>query len=250
MRQGVNEQLLTLDPGKQVAEPLGPDSGTSSATEYVMGLGTPMAHESQVADAVCHLVSGFHILEGIVEDLGDSSRQRGPVATLAVTAQVISTALEELNYCSLEFWRLLPQARIQASECLPEYCRPLRCGRDSPGVPMESKPREQSEPETLTQGSHVELGGSIRRDQVATHQEDGASTTHSEWEGSLASAVLHLVGAYRAMETLSASAFPAGAPRSFESASHCVCTALVTLDTCLAGRVERNLLTLVQSEVN
>ena len=115
---------------------------------------------------------------------------------------------------------------------------------------MESKPREQSEPETLTQGSHVELGGSIRRDQVATHQEDGASTTHSEWEGSLASAVLHLVGAYRAMETLSASAFPAGAPRSFESASHCVCTALVTLDTCLAGRVERNLLTLVPSEVN
>jgi hypothetical protein len=98
---------------------------------------------------------------------------------------------------------------------------------------VETKPREQSVPESVMQGPIGGLHGSIRPDHSADREMDCASITQSEWEDLLASAVLHLVGAYRAMETLSGSAFPAGAPGSFEIACHCLCTALVTLDACL-----------------
>jgi hypothetical protein len=52
----------------------------------------------------------------------------------------------------------------------------------------------------------------------------------SEMETALASAILQLVGAYRAIDVLSASPFPTGAPHSFELACHCLCSALVGLD--------------------
>ena len=227
--------MLTLDPGKQIAEQLRPDSGQSANAESVIGLDTPAAYESQVADAVCYLLSGFFIVEGIVEDLGGSPRQpHCAVTTLAVVAQMISTAFEELSNCSFEFWWLVSQSRIQVLECFPRYGRTNGYERDSPGDSMESTQKEQSVWDPLSQGPDAEPHGSTRRDQVTTDLQCGPSITHSEWDAWLASAVLHLVGAYRTMETLSASAFPAGAPRSFETASRCLCTALLTLDTCLA----------------
>ncbi len=229
--------MLTLDYGKPMAEQLGPDARPNRATDYAIDPDMPVAYESLVADAVCHLFSGFLI----VESLSDTSRHPRPrrsVTALAVTAQIISTALAELNECSLGFWRLLPQARIRGSERPSGYCRPFRCGHDVPGDhAVETKPREQSVPECLTQVPIGGLHGSIRQDHWPTHQMDRASITQSEWEDSLASAVLHLVGAYRATETLSASAFPAGAAGSFEIACHCLCTALVALDTGLTALV-------------
>ena len=225
--------MLTLDHGKPMAERLGLEARPNRVADYAIDPDMPMACESQVADAVCHLLSGFLIVEG----LGEVSRQtRRSVTALAATAQNISTVLQELNECSLGFWRI-PQARIPASERrLRGSRRPFRCRRDAPGDHgVETKPREQSVPESVTQGPIGGLHGSLRPGHGADREMDRASITQSEWEDSLASAVLHLVGAYRAMETLSGSAFPAGAPGSFEIACHCLCTALVTLDTCLAG---------------
>jgi hypothetical protein len=230
--------MLTLDHGSPMVEQFGPDARPTRltrTTDYAIDPDMPMAYESLVADAVCHLFSGLLI----VEHLNGTPRHPLPlcsVTALAVTEQNISTALEELNECNLGFWRLLPQARIRASERPPGYRESSRCDRDFPGHhAVGTKSRKQSEPASLTQGANGGLNGPIRQDDPGSHQMDHASITHSEWEDSLASAVLHLVGAFRAMETLSASAFPAGAPGSFEVACHCLCSALVTLDTCLAG---------------
>ena len=225
--------MLTLNPGKLMARELGLDARPNRAAHFVIDLEMPMVYESQVADAVCHLVSGLLIVEG----LGETSRQpRCSVAALAVTAQSISTALEDLNECSIGFWSLLPQTRTRTSEPIPGCRRPFRCGRNPTREhAVETKPRVHYVPESLTQGSIVELHGSIRQDKLEARQMDHVSISQSEWEESLASAVLHLVGAYRVMETLSASAFPAGAPGSFKTATHCLCTALVALDRCLTG---------------
>lgn len=228
--------MLTLDHGRPMAEQLGPDARPTEPTRttaYAIDPDMPMAYESLVADAVCHLLSGLLI----VEDLNGTPRYPRPlcsVTALAVTEQNISTAVEELSECSLGFW-LLRQARIRASEGSPQYCESSRCEHGSPGHHAEgTRSRKQSESASLTQGANGGLDGPIRQVDPESHQMDHPSITHSEWEDSLASAVLHLVGAYKAMETLSASAFPAGAPVSFEVACHCLCTALVTLDTCLA----------------
>jgi hypothetical protein len=50
----------------------------------------------------------------------------------------------------------------------------------------------------------------------------------------IAAATLHVVDAYRAIEALSESEFPAGAPYSFELACQSICTALIALDECSA----------------
>ena len=225
--------MLTLDYGKPITERLGPDARSNRAADYAIDLDMPPAYEPHVADAVCHLLSGFRI----VEDLGTASRPpRRSVTALAVTSQNISTVLKELNECSLGYSLPLPQSRIPASERLRGSHRPFRCRRDAPeDDAVETKPRKQCVPEFVARGPVGGLGRSIRRDHGPTNQVDRASITPSEWEDSLASAVLHLVRAYRAMEALSASAFPASAPDSFEIACHCLCTALVTLDTCLAA---------------
>ena len=95
--------MLTLDHGKPMAEWLGLDARPSRVADYAIDPDMPMACESQVADVVCHLLSGFLI----VEDLGELSPQsRRSVTALAATAQNISTVLQELNECSLGFWRL------------------------------------------------------------------------------------------------------------------------------------------------
>ena len=131
--------MLTLNPGKLMAHELGLDARPNRAARFFIDLEMPMVYESQVADAVCHLVSGLLIVEG----LGETSRQpRCSVAALAVTAQSISTALEDLNECSIGFWSLLPQTRTRTSEPIPRCRRPFRSGRNPAREhAVETKPR-------------------------------------------------------------------------------------------------------------
>ena len=121
--------MLTLDHGSPMVEQFGLDARPTRltrTTDYTMDPDMPMAYESLVADAECHLFSGLLI----VEHFNGTRRHPRPlcsVTALAVTEQNISTALEELNECNLGFWRLLPQARIRASERPPGYRESSRC---------------------------------------------------------------------------------------------------------------------------
>ena len=226
--------MLTLDHGKPRTERLDLDPRPNRVVGRAIDPDMPMACEPHVADAICHLLSGFLILEDLA---ATPPSQRRSVTALAVTAQNISTVLQVLNDCSAAFWRL-PQTQIPASAHLGWSRRAFRCRRDAQGDHAEErKPREHSLPELQSQERIGELGSSGRPYRGATDQMNHDSITQPEWEYLLAPVVLHLVGAYRAMETLSASTFPAGAPDSFEIACHCLCTALVTLDTCLAASV-------------
>ena len=222
--------MLTSEIAIPNAERLDLDVGLDGSADYAIEPDMPMACESRVADAIWHLLSGFVIVEG----LGAKTRQPSSMSALAVTAQDISTVLVELDECSLGFWRLLLQAGMPRSKRPRWSWLPFRCSRDGDRA-VGAKPRQQSQPESVTRGSIGGFRGSVRPDQWATDRMERDSIVISDWADSLASVVVHLVGAYRAMEALSASAFPAGAPGSFEIACHCLCSALVTLDTFLAG---------------
>jgi hypothetical protein len=217
--------MLTLEQARPIAERLGPDANSDREAKDTTGFHGSMASDSYVADAVCHLLSGFLIVQNLG---GAPSRTLRPSATpLEVVSQNICTALEALNECSLEFW-LLPQVRNSTSARAQRFRNRLNFRRDAPvDHAVDRRPREQTASESVTQAP---AGG-----REFTHQTVCGSIIESEWEKPLAAAILQLVGAYRAMEILSESAFPAGAPRSFALACHCLCTALATLDTCLAG---------------
>ena len=184
---------------------------------------TPMACESFVSHAMRHLLSGFLI----VENLSAKSRSVCGSLELGLTSESICTVLRELNDCSVGFWRL-PQARIPAVARLRELGGPLKrrhglpdgkCRHEAAAShAVETKPRQPFAPEFVSQGP--------------------VPNSEPEWGQSLALAILHLVGAYRAMDILSASAFPSGAPDSFDLACHCLCTALLTLDACLTWSVD------------
>jgi hypothetical protein len=229
--------MLTLEDAELIADRLSLHANPDRVAPHAMDLDTPTACDEHVADAACHLISAFLI----VEDLGGAPSRT--VNRSAISVQVISqnicTALEELNECSLGFW-FLPHARIALSARLRGFCRRFNFRGDAPAErSADMKPQERVATEFVTQGSAGWPGSSSRPpDQGATRVTDGASFIESEWDELVSAAVLHLLGAYRAMETLSASAFPAVAPRSFALTCHCLCTALVILDTCLAGCVD------------
>jgi hypothetical protein len=235
--------MLTLLHTEPIAEPLLPDAELDTADVHAISPDTPMAYESFVADAMRHLLSGFLM----VENLDATSRSLcGSVTTLELTSGNICTVLKELNDCSVEFWRL-PKARravVRSREFRGTYkgrrgAREAKCRRGAPAEhAAEMKSPDQFTREFMTQVPRHGTRSSIRSDCWSNHQRGGASITKSEWEESLASVILHLLGAYRALEILSASAFPSGAPDSFELACHCLFTALVTLDACLAGCVD------------
>jgi hypothetical protein len=238
--------MLNLRHAEPIAERLRPDAGLDTAADYDMDPETPMACESLVADAIGHLLSGFLI----VKNLDARSRSVcGSVTTLelTLTSENICTVLKELNDCSVGFSQL-PKTQIPVVARLREFRGPYkrRCGapdrkcrRDAPADhAVEMKPRDQFAREFVAQRPLRGPSSSIRSDPWSTHQAGRTSITKSEWEESLASAILHLLGAYRAIEILSASAFPSGALDSFELACHCLCAALVTLNGCLAGCVD------------
>jgi hypothetical protein len=230
--------MLTLEDAELLADRLSLDAQPDRVAPHAMDLNTPMACDEHVADAACHLISAFLI----VEDLGGAPPSR-TVNRSATSVQVISqnicTALEELNKCSLGFW-FLPHARMAPSARLRGFCRRFNFRGDAPADrSADMKPQERVAAEFVTQGLADWPGSSSRPpDQGTTRVTNGACFIESERDELVSAAVLHLLGAYRAMEALSASAFLSVAPRSFALACHCLCTALVVLDTCLAGCVD------------
>jgi hypothetical protein len=220
--------MLTLDHAQPIAERVNLSAGTHRLAGDTDVL---TAWDTHVADAMCHLLSGFLI----VEDLGrESSRTLfRPAPVLDVISQNISTALERLNDCSFEIW-LLPQARTPASVRLRGFCRRLRLGRDlTVHCRVNAGPSEEIAAGTVTERPSGVQGSSTWSGHWSTKR--ACVSVEPEWEDSLAAALLHLVGAYRAMELLSSSTFPAAAPRAFAVSCDCLCTALATLDSCLSG---------------
>jgi hypothetical protein len=209
--------MMTLQEVRPIAQRLRGEEYIDTTTVAAIRPDTPMACESYVADAVCHLFSGLLIVE---DHRTSSPPVSGPQTPLGCSSRNIATVLTELNNCSVQFW-LLPRAPVPPVARLRALCGPSkrRCRAQvargepvvAPGNALEVKaPRP----------SHLHAVPLAR--------------TNPEWENSLALAILHLVGAYRAMEMLSESSFPAGAPESFELACHGLCAALVALDAYLA----------------
>jgi hypothetical protein len=235
--------MLTLQQPDSIAERHLPVAERRAA-DNANGPDTPMACESFLADAMCHLLSGFLI----VEDVDASSRsQSGSVIPLHFISENIRAALKELDNCSVEFWRFT-KARMAAGPRFRELRDPYRrrrastqgnCGRDAPALHgVETRLGKHLVPEVVMQMATGTSDREIRPARESNPQTACASITKSECEESLASAILHLVGAYRAMEVLSASALPSGAPESFELACRCLCTSLVYLDAYLATSVD------------
>jgi hypothetical protein len=206
-------------------------------TECVGRQHGPMVSESYVADAMSHLLGAFLILD----DPGTISRSpRGSAASLGSTAENISIAINQLNHCSVAFWRH-PKDETPAAIRLREIWNVYKCKRGASdarrnrddfagGRTTSFQARERFTAESSKRFLSVPTISTMP-DPGSTHQAR-LSGTNSEWEHSLALAILHLVRAYEAMEMLSASSFPLGAPESFELVCHCLCTALTALDTC------------------
>jgi hypothetical protein len=204
------------------------------ATDCVGRQQRSMASESCVADTMSHLLYAFLILD----DPGTISRSpRGSASSLETTAENISIAINQLNHCSVAFWRH-PKDKTPAAIRLREIWSVYKCRRGAPGARRNRDDFAGGRTTTSLQAPERFTADSLKRflsvptpDACSTHQAR-LSSTNSEWEHSLARAILHLVRAYEPMEMLSASGFPLGAPESFELACHCLCSALTTLDTC------------------
>jgi hypothetical protein len=209
--------MLNLQQGKPIAERLRPEVEHYTWTDVFTGPDTPMACEPYVAYAVCHLLSGFLI----VENLAATSRPvSGSSTPLECSSKNIATVMKELNDCSVGFW-LMPRAPDPAVTRLRGICGAYKRRGRAPEASGEAVKAADGPVE-------------VKSSHASDHQAEPVAGTRSEWGNSLALAILHLVGAYTAMEPLSESSFPAGAPESFELACHCLCDALVTLDACLA----------------
>jgi hypothetical protein len=213
----------TLQQPEPIAKLLCADEELETATDNAVIPVTPIACESFVSDAMWHIFCGFLVME----NLDTTAQSQCGSAELELTTEDMCTVLKGLNDCSIGFWRLA-EARMPAAARLRELGSPFKRRRGAPG----------------NQCSHRALGGHAvemnRREQSARRFETQGpgAVSKSKRDESFALAILHLVGAYRAMEVLSASAFPSGAPDSFELACRCLCTALVTLDACLASCVD------------
>jgi hypothetical protein len=209
--------MTTLQEARPIAERLRPEGSIGTTTNAPFEMDTPMACESYVADAVSHLLSGFLI----VEDLAVASRPVGGSQTpLDRSSKDIATVLVELNDCSVGFW-LMPRAPISRVARLRRLCAPSK--------------RRRSTPDGGTSTAVAYGALEVKQSQDVEFHAGSLALKRPEWAISMALATLHLVGAHRAMERLSKSSFPMGAPESFELACHCLCAALVTLDACLAN---------------
>jgi hypothetical protein len=210
--------MMTLQEAKPIAERLRPEGSIGTTTNASFDIDTPMACESYVADAVSHLLSGFLI----VEDLAAAIRPVGGSQTpLDRSSKDIATVLVELNDCSVGFWLMMPRAPVSRVARLRGFCAPSKCRRSTP---------EGGKSDAAAAGALE-----VKQPQGVEFRAGPLARKRPEWANSLALATLHLVGAHRAMERLSESSFPMGAPGSFELACHCLCAALATLDACFAN---------------
>jgi hypothetical protein len=209
--------MMTLLEVKPIAQRPRGEADIDTTAVAAIGPDTPMACESYVADAVCHLLSGLLL----IKDLAAASQPvSGPKTPLECSCKNIATVLTELNNCSVGFWSL-PRTPVPPVARLRGWCVPSKRRRRAP----------------LAGGELAVVADNVLEVKTPRPSDLHAvplARTKAEWGNSLALAILHLVGAYKAMETLSESPFPAGAPEPFELACHCLCAALVTLDVCLA----------------
>jgi hypothetical protein len=230
--------VLALGQVVPTTERLGTDAEEDTAADYAIGLDAPVACESFVADAMCELLSAFLIVEDLCTTPQSIFRSE---AVLDLASDNIRTALKCLNDCSVAFWRLL-KLQVPGVIGLSQLCSSNKrrrglpegdCGCSEPSSrSLQVKPREQPRSGLVTWAPVRALNASIKSECCSTVQASLASLTEVESEQRLAAAILHLVDAHRAMEALSVSDLPSGAPESFESAYCCLCTALVTLDAC------------------
>lgn len=92
------KQRVIADRRRRRPEPDGNGDAHAAVCLY-----TPMACESLVADAMCHLLAAFVM----IQNPSRSSRTHdGSVKALDLANENICTVLERLNECSCAFWML------------------------------------------------------------------------------------------------------------------------------------------------
>lgn len=207
--------MLTLEQAGPIANRPGQAAESydgGRAAHFEMETHMTMAYESLVADAMCHLLTGFVMVGNLAPTLHGDRRS---ACSFDLASENIGIVLEKLNECSHAFW-LLPQSRKSTLSRLREFCGAFKYQQ-----------RQREAPQVME----------ISSDHRLTYETRAASAGPNvrEIDEALASAILQLVSAYRAIDALSVTPFPRGAPHSFELACCCLCTALVHLENCSLG---------------
>jgi hypothetical protein len=206
-------------------------------------LGSAADCETIVVDAMRHLLSGFLILDNL--RTGSQPLDKSVSCMLGFVSLDIASVLSSLNDCSVRFW-----AKAKA-----DSRRGFRLRRQSNtnghrsdrGHGHHRGPRRETNPFTRSVAQDPHDSALLRESQARTQRcsvepkrpslqlVSSHPTPNPEWVRQAASATLDLVRVNAALEALSYSAYPWGAPESFESACFRLCLALVTLDDCLAA---------------
>lgn len=210
----MNEAMLTIQLTPLVTRLGGPtEPYRKRAASSAVTPSTPMACEAVLADALCRLFAGFVMTENLRRT---SPTYGGSTNALDGVSKNICVVINRLNDCSHAFW-LLKKRRdptlVRLRESSSAFRRRYRDGKEP--YAAEINLERQFAPD----GARV------------TDTEESASATDT----TLALATLQLIVAYRAIDALSESPFPGGAPYSFELACHCLCAAILSLDEYATG---------------
>jgi len=207
--------MLTLDLEAPIAgEATHPyDSGRTRADHPTRPVGVPMLCESLAADAVCHLLTGFFMIEKLS---GEPHADRRASHSFERASENVCTVLESLDECSNAFW-------LSQKDESPEVLRVRDIPRAFKGRRRGREARPKSE---IGAGRPVAQLGAPNAPARSVSGGSGAS----EDEKALSSALLQLVGAYRAMDALSSTPFRTSSPFAFELGCHCLCAAIVALE--------------------
>jgi hypothetical protein len=237
--------MLTLQPSETVGDRRHVDDASGNAQCGIEVPSTPTACEKVVADAMRDLISGFIHLD----NLRLPSRSLG--VSISITLEFVcfdvTTTLKSLNKCSVEFVKLTSQ---QNRKILRSWGRsdPKNHRSDSR---LGQRSWHRKRPSGCSRPADLELAGcirsssvvptgvsSIRSESLPLHVVRADPTPRDLWVQPVAAATLDLVAANTALEALSYSAYPWGAPETFKVACYRLWSALVTLDECLgaAGR--------------
>jgi hypothetical protein len=226
--------MLTMRQAEIVGNCYRNDDGRGGAVSGIVIPHTPPACELLVANAIRDLRSGFVRLDSL------RTMSRGIDAWVVIMLELvcldIQTTLTRLNTCSVEFSRLQTQ-HDRRDVRFWKRTHPTRHGSDAVsrqqngdqlGDRSAEPPHETSEP------SHCQAG-SIRHQLLPLRSARTDSKPQGLWVRPMASATLDLIAVNYALEALSHSTYPWGAPNSFKEACCRLCGALVALDECLSA---------------
>jgi hypothetical protein len=213
------------------------ESGTD---EYRLeNLGSAADCETIVVDAMRHLLSGFLILDNL--RTGPQPLDESVSRMFGFVSLDIASVLSSLNDCSVGFW-----AKAKADSFQLRRQSNTNGQRSDRAHGHHRAPRGETNPFTRSVAQDAHDSALLRESQARTQRGSVEAkrpslqlvssdpTPNPEWVRQAASATLDLVRVNAALEALSYSAYPWGAPESFESACFRLCLALVTLDDCLA----------------